>query len=343
MSEKPEFVSFGEIMLRLSPPGRERLLQAHSFDATFGGGEANVAVSLSQFGIPSRFVTALPENPLGESAVHCLSGWGVDTSRIVRCGDRLGIYYLEHGASQRPSTVTYDRKGSSISEVDPASLDWEQILSGAKWFHFTGITPALSSAAETACEDAAKAAKGLGLTVSCDLNYRRKLWAREKAGLTMTALMPNVDVLFANEEDCEAVFGIAGEDSDVDAGTIDRAKYGAVARKLTDLFGFKAVAISLRESLSASRNGWSAMLYSGGQSYFSAPVEIDIVDRVGSGDAFAAGVIYGMLKGYTPQETVDFATAAGCLKHSVPGDFNIATVAEVQALMAGGGSGRVQR
>lgn len=343
MSEKPEFVSFGEIMLRLCPPDHERLLQARSFDASFGGGEANVAVSLAQFGVRSRFLTAVPDNPLGESAVHCLRGWGVDTSRIVRSGDRLGIYFLEHGASQRPSTVTYDRRGSAISEIDQASFDWEELLSGAKWFHFTGITPALSSAAETACEDAAKTAKRLGLTVSCDLNFRRKLWTPDKAGLTMTALMPHVDVLLANEEDCEAVFGIAGEGSDVDAGTIDRARYGGVARKLTDRFGFKAVAISLRESFSASRNGWSAVFYSGGQGYFSEPVEIDIVDRVGSGDAFAAGVIYGMLKGFAPQETVDFAAAAGCLKHSVPGDFNVATVAEIKALAEGGGSGRVQR
>ncbi|HVT13183.1 MAG TPA: sugar kinase [Fimbriimonadaceae bacterium] len=337
------FVSFGEIMLRLSPPGHERLLQARSFDAAFGGGEANVAVSLAQFGITSRFVTALPPNDLGQAALNALRGWGVDTSHILRNGDRLGIYFLEHGASQRPSTVTYDRKGSSIGEIDPSALDWEQILAGAKWFHFTGITPALSPNAETACRDAVEAAKRLGLTVSCDLNYRRKLWSKERAGRVMSSLMGAVDVLLANEEDCQSVFGIAGEGSDVEAGQIDRRRYEQVAQKLTDRFDFQSVAISLRESYSASRNGWSAMFYGSGSSFFSDPVDIDIVDRVGSGDAFAAGIIYGYLRGMPPQEIVDFAAAAGCLKHSMPGDFNIASLAEVQALVAGGGSGRVQR
>ncbi len=343
MSVTPEFVAFGEIMLRLSPPGRQRILQANSFDAAYGGGEANVAVTMAQLGVASRFVTALPDGDLGQAAINALRKWGVDTSRVVRSGERLGIYFLEHGASQRPSVVLYDRKGSAVSDVEPAAFDWDEILQGAKWFHFTGITPALSDSAAKATEHAAKAAKRLGLMVSCDLNYRKKLWTRERAEATMSILMKHVDVLIANEEDCESVFGISGEGSDVEGGRIDHGRYEDVANQIKDRFGIGTTAITLRESHSASHNGWSAMLKTGGRSYFSRPMEIDIVDRVGSGDAFAAGLIYAQMKALAPQEAIEFASAAGCLKHSVPGDFNVVSLAEIEALARGGGSGRVQR
>jgi 2-dehydro-3-deoxygluconokinase len=337
------FVSFGEVMLRLSPPGHTRLLQAHAFDAVYGGGEANVAVALAQFGVKSRFVTAVPTHDIGQTAINSLRGWGVDTSHIVRFGDRLGIYFLEHGASQRPSNVIYDRKGSAISECDPSAFEWHKALAGAQWFHFSGITPALSGSAAKAVKQAADMAKRLGLTVSCDLNYRSKLWSRDQARETMSALMENVDVLFANEEDCEAVFGITGKGSQVASGKIDHGGYADVAGQLVERFGFRAVAITLRESVSASENGWSGMLLQEAETYFSRRYQIEIVDRVGSGDAFAAGVIYAFLKGMPPQDLIEFGAAAGCLKHSVPGDFNIATVAEIEALVKGGGSGRVRR
>jgi 2-dehydro-3-deoxygluconokinase len=337
----PVFVSFGEIMLRLAPPGKKRLLQTDVFEATYGGGEANVAVSLAQFGIASSFVSALPQNELGQAALNALRSWGVDTSAILRSGNRLGIYFLEHGASQRPSTVLYDRAGSSIAEIEPDSIDWNSALAGATWFHFTGITPALSAAALQTVRKGAETAKQLGLTVSCDLNYRSKLWSRDDARSVMTSLMGHVDVLLANEEDADSVFGIHA--SDVHSGHVDQQRYVDVARQLTDRFGFQAVGITLRESISASRNGWSGLLFAGGQPYFSRHYEVDIVDRVGGGDSFAAGVIYGLLKSMSPQDTIEFAAAASCLKHSVPGDLNVATVTEVEALLKSGGSGRVQR
>ena len=343
MNTGPEFVAFGEIMLRLSPPGHRRILQAQSFEAVYGGGEANVAATMAQLGIASRFVTVVPDNDIGQGAINSLRGWGVDTSRVICSGDRLGIYFLEHGASQRPSVVLYDRKGSAISEIAPSSFDWDEVLTGAQWFHFSGITPALSASAAKATVQAAKTAKQLGLTVSCDLNYRKKLWARKEAEAIMTGLMADVDVLIANEEDCESVFGISGKGSNVDSGGIDHREYQDVASAIVGRFGIETVAITLRESQSASRNGWSGMFYQDGRAYFSRRYEIDIVDRVGSGDAFAAGLIYGMMKGLEPQETIEFAAASGCLKHSVPGDFNVVSVAEIEALARGGGSGRVQR
>lgn len=337
------FVSFGEIMLRLSPPGHQRLRQASTLDMNFGGGEANVAVSLSQFGIPARFVTALPDNHIGQACLENLNARGVDTSSIVRTGNRLGIYYLEHGAGQRPSHVTYDRMGSSVSEADPTSYNWESILRGATWFHFTGITPALSPLAAQAVSEAVGAAKYLGITVSCDLNYRSKLWTREQASLTMSALMSHVDVLFANEEDAYSVFGIKAHGFDVHSGKMEPERFSDVAKQLTERFEFRTVGVTLRESISASLNGWSGLLYKDDKSFFSRHYDIDIVDRVGAGDSFAAGVIYGLMTQMSPQDTVEFAAAASCLKHSVPGDFNIASIAEVETLLKSGGSGRVER
>lgn len=336
-------VTFGEIMLRLAPEGYLRFLQEPRFQATFGGGEANVAVSLAQFGIDAEFVTALPDNDIGEAAVRELRKFGVQTSRIVRGGERVGIYYLEKGASQRPSKVIYDRKYSSVATAKSGSFDFAAAFSGADWFHFTGITPALS--AETAENTllAAKAAKEAGLTVSCDLNYRKNLWSSEQACKTMEKLMQYVDVCVANEEDADKVFGIRARGTDVTGGKLDRDGYIEVAKQLTERFGFRAVAVTLRESLSAFDNVWSAMLYSEGEAAFSKKYPVHIVDRVGGGDSFCAGVIYGMLNGFDRQKTVEFAVAASCLKHSIEGDFNRISAAEAEKLAGGDASGRVVR
>ena len=336
-------VTFGEIMLRLAPEGYLRFLQEPRFQATFGGGEANVAVSLAQFGVRSEFITALPDNDIGEAAVMELKKYGVETAHIVRGGGRVGIYYLEKGASQRPSKVIYDRKHSSFAEAKAGSFDFASAFSGADWFHFTGITPALSESAAENTLRAAAAAKEAGLTVSCDLNYRKTLWSSEEACRTMEKLMRYVDVCIANEEDADKVFGIRARGADVAGGKLDRDKYAEVARLLTERFGFRAVAITLRESLSAFDNIWSAMLYSEGEAVFSKKYPVHIVDRVGGGDSFSAGLIYGMMQGYDPQKTVGFAVAASCLKHSIEGDFNRISAAEAEKLAAGDGSGRVLR
>jgi len=330
-------------MLRLATPGKLRFAQTNTLEMTFGGGEANVAMSLAQFGVPSAFVTRLPKNDIAQAGINQLRGLGVDTSRILRGGERIGIYFLESGASQRASTVTYDRANSSISTIDPASVNWAEIFKGAEWFHFTGITPALSDAAAQAALEAAKAAKAAGLSVSCDLNFRKKLWSPAKAQEVMTKIVAHVDYCIANEEDAEKVFGIKADATEITAGKIDHANYIQVAKKLTDKFGFKGVAITLRESFSASRNGWSALYYTGGKDYFSRRYEIDIVDRVGGGDSFAAGLIYGLVKKKSPQEAVEFAVAASCLKHTIMGDYNFTKLDEVEGLLAGDGSGRVQR
>lgn len=336
-------VTFGEIMLRLSPSGYQRLVQAKSLDVTFGGGEANVAVSLAGYGVPARFVTKLPKNDMGRACKGELARWGVDTSCIAEGGDRLGIYYCEKGASQRPSKVVYDRAGSAIAEADPADFDWDKIFEGAEWFHFTGITPAISDKAAAITLEACKKAKEKGVTVSCDLNYRKKLWTREKARQVMTELMQYVDVLIANEEDAADVFGIRAEATDITKGEINLAGYQSVARQLVDAFHFKKVAITLRESISASCNNWSALLYDGKEFYSSKKYTIQIVDRVGGGDSFGGGLIYGLTQGYDCQQALEFAVAASCLKHTIEGDFNLMTVDEVKALMGGDGSGRVQR
>lgn len=336
-------VTFGEIMLRLAPEGYYRFLQAEKFGATFGGGEANVAVSLANFGADASFVTKLPTHDIGQAAVNSLRKFGVDTSKIVRGGKRVGIYYLEKGASQRPSKVIYDRAGSAIAECEESDFDFMKILSGADWFHFTGITPALSDNAYKACLKACEAAKKSGVTVSCDLNYRKNLWSREEAKKKMTTLMKYVDVCIANEEDAKDVFGIEAENTDITSGKISHDGYKSVAKKLKDTFGFKYVAITLRESISASDNNWAAMLYDGKEYYFSKKYPVHIVDRVGGGDSFGAGLIYSLLSKYEPQKTIEFAVAASALKHSIEGDFNMVSVDEVNKLAGGDGSGRVQR
>lgn len=342
-SQPSQVVTFGEIMMRLATPGHLRFSQVTSLDLTFGGGEANVACSLAQWGIDASFVTKLPNNDLGEAAIQRLRGIGVDTRNILRGGERIGIYFLETGAAQRASNVIYDRANSAISTARPDEFDWHAIFSGAKWFHLTGITPALSEMAAEASLAAVSSAKQAGLIVSCDLNFRKKLWTSEQAGRTMAALAEHVDYCIANEEDAEKVFGNRAIGADVTEGKLDHKKYETVARELTDRFGFSGIAITLRESHSASHNGWSGMFYSAGTAYFSRRYEIQIVDRVGGGDAFAAGAIYGMLTNKSPQDIVEFAVAASCLKHSIPGDFNYAKLKEIEALVGGDASGRVQR
>ncbi len=336
-------ITFGEVMLRLATPGHLRFNQTSHLEMTFGGGEANVAVSLAQLGDRASFVTRLPRNDIAEAAIQQLRGLGVETHSILRGGDRMGIYFLETGAAQRASTVTYDRAYSAIAEVDPAELDWPAILQGASWFHFTGITPALSGSAARAVLDGARAARELGLAVSCDLNYRKKLWSSERAQEVMSGLMAYVDYCIGNEEDAEKVFGITAAGAVVTQGKIDRDRYVDVAAQLTARFGLKGVAITLRESYSASRNGWSGVYYRGGHACFSRRYELDIVDRVGGGDAFAAGFIHAQAAGQEPQQVIDFAVAASCLKHSIPGDYNRVSLREVEALLGGDGSGRVQR
>ena len=336
-------ITFGEIMLRLAPSGYYRFVQAQEFGATYGGGEANVAVSLANYGIDTAFVTKLPKHDIGQAAVNNLRQFGVDTGKIVRGGDRVGIYFLEKGASQRPSKVIYDRAGSAIATAQPSDFDWDAIFSGAQWFHFTGITPALGDNVAAICLEACKAAKSKGITVSCDLNYRKNLWSREKAGKVMADLVKYVDVCIANEEDASDVFGIRASDTDLTAGKVNKEGYKEVAKQLADRFGFKKVAITLRGSISANDNNWAAMLFDGRDFYFSKNYLIHIVDRVGGGDSFGGGLIYSLLNGYHPQEAIEFAVAASCLKHSIEGDFNQVSVDEVKKLAGGDGSGSGQR
>ena len=336
-------VTFGELMLRLAPEGYYRFLQADKFCATFGGGEANVSVSLANYGVDSMFVTKFPRHEIGQMAINSLRRFGVDTSRIARGGDRVGVYYVEKGASQRPSKVIYDRAGSSIATASPEDFNWDEIFEGADWFHFTGITPALNPNVAAICEMACKAAKAHGVTVSCDLNYRKKLWTKDEARATMTRLMPYVDVCISNEEDAFDVFGIAAENTDIDAGAINHEGYKSVARQLMERFGFKQVAITLRSSISANDNDWAALLYDGENYCFSKTYHMHIVDRVGGGDSFGGGLIYALLNQYSTQDAIEFAVAASCLKHSIEGDYNMVSIDEVKALAGGSGTGRVQR
>lgn len=336
-------VCFGEIMMRLNPEGYKRFVQASAFEASYAGGEANVAVSLANYGIPASYVTKVPAHEIGQCAVNELRRFGVDTESIVRGGPRLGIYFCEKGASQRGSKVVYDRAGSSIALAKREDFDWSKILEGADWFHFTGITPALGGELPEICLDALKMARARGIRVSCDLNYRKKLWSRERAGKVMAQLMPYVDVIIANEEDAADVFGIRAEGTDVNAGVINREGYISVARQLSERFGAKRVAITLRGSISASENDWAGMLYENGQAYFSRQYRIHIVDRVGGGDSFGGGLIYASLKDLDPQASIEFAVAASCLKQSIELDFNHVSVEEVLALAGGNASGRVQR
>ena len=336
-------ITFGEIMLRLAPEGYYRFVQAEKYGATFGGGEANVAVSLANFGVDAVFVSKVPKHEIGQACVNSLRRFGVDTDEILRGGDRLGIYYLEKGASQRPSKVIYDRAGSSISQATKDEFDWDDILEGADWFHFTGITPALGDNVAEICLEAVKAARAKGITVSCDLNYRNKLWSKEKAGEVMGELCKYVDVCIANEQDADDVFGIKARNTDVTSGKVDHEGYKDVALQLKERFGFKKVAITLRGSISANDNDWAGMLYDGSDFYFSRTYPVHIVDRVGGGDSFGGGLIYACLNDYSGQDAINFAVAASCLKHSIEGDYNMVTVDEVKKLAGGDASGRVQR
>ena len=338
-------VTFGEVMLRLAPPGMEKFLQTPQFVATFGGGEANVAVSVAQFGVPSVYVTALPENPIADACVGELRRFGVDTSRIVRGKGRMGIYYLEGGANQRPSKVVYDRAGSTIALAKPGDFRWEEIFADAQWFHTTGITPAISASAAELAMEAVKKAREMGLTISCDLNYRKNLWKYGKtAAEVMSELTKFVDIAIANEEDVQMALGIQA-DVDVHSGELDRKQYEKITAKVLDAYPqMKGIAITLRESRSASHNGWSACFNNRKEFLLSRHYEIThIVDRVGGGDSFAGGLIYGLLCLPSHQEALEFAVAASCLKHSVPGDFNRCTADDVKSLLKSGGSGRVQR
>ena len=338
-----KIITFGELMIRLQPFHYERFVQADTLAFSFGGGEANVAVSLANFGMDAAFVSKLPAHAIGQAALNSLRRYGVDTSHIVRGGERVGIYFNEKGASQRPSVCIYDRAHSAIAEAHENDFDWDAIFEGADWFHFTGISPALGENVANICEKACIAAKKRGIKISCDLNYRAKLWSREQARETMSRLCRYVDVCISNEEDAKDVFGIEAEATDITAGELNRKGYESVARQLMERFGFEKVAITLRESKSAFDNDWSAMLYDGESYCFSKKYSLHIVDRIGGGDSFGAGLIYALLNGKDTCRAVEFAVAASALKHSVEGDYNMVSVAEVEKLAGGDGSGRVQR
>ncbi len=338
-------ITFGEIMMRLNPEGYLRIVQSEKFEATYAGGEANVAVSLCNYGVDAAFVSKVPAHEVGQSAVNELRRYGVDTRFMVRGGDRLGIYFCEKGASQRASKVIYDRANSAIALASPEDFDWDKIFDGADWFHWTGITPALGGNLPEICLEACKAAKAKGVTVSCDLNFRKKLWTSKQAGETMAKLMPYVDVCIANEEDAKDVFGIEAENTDINSGKLNHEGYISVARQLAERFGCKKVAITLRGSISATDNDWAGMLFDkeSDSAVFSTTYRVHIVDRVGGGDSFGGGLIYSLLSDYDDQKAIDFAVAASCLKHTIEHDFNQMSVSEVSALAAGNASGRVQR
>lgn len=338
-------ITFGEIMMRLDPVGYRRFVQADSFEVSYAGGEANVAVSLANYGLDAAFVTKVPAQEIGQSCVNSLRRYGVDTSLILRGGPRLGIYFCEKGASQRASKVIYDRAGSSVALSKADEYDWDKIFEGVDWFHWTGITPALGGDLPEICLQACKKAHEKGITVSCDLNYRKKLWTTDEARECMSKLVPYVDVCIANEEDAKDVFGIEAEGTDIEAGKLNKEGYISVARKISEAFGCKKVAITLRGSLSASVNDWAGMLYdhASDKAVFSKNYRILLVDRVGGGDSFGGGLIYSLISGYDDQKAIEFAVAASCLKQCIEKDFNQVTVAEVEGLAGGSGSGRVQR
>jgi len=338
-------ITFGEIMMRLNPEGYYRIIQANKFEISFAGGEASVGVSLANYGHDVSFVTKLPDNELGQAVINDLRRYGVNTSYIKREGPRLGVYFVEKGASQRPSKVIYDRAGSSISLSKPGDFDWDQIFEGVDWFHFTGITPPLGPDLPQICEEACVSAKKHNVKISCDLNFRKKLWSSEQANKVMTKLMPYVDICIGNEEDAQDVFGIRASNTDINTGKLDSEGYVQVAKELAHRFGFEKVAFTLRGSISASINNWAAMLYDtdSDTSVLSPEYQIMIVDRVGGGDSFAGGLIHGLLSGMNDQETINFAVAASCLKHTIEHDFNQVSISEVMALANGNASGRVQR
>ncbi len=340
-----KFITFGEIMFRLNPEGFLRLVQADKFEVTIAGGEANVAVSLANYGLDVAFVSKVPSHEIGDCVIRGLRTYGINTKYVLRGGKRLGIYYVEKGASQRASKVIYDREGSAIAMASPEEFDWDAIFDDAQWFHWTGITPALGDNMAKACLDACKKAKEKGITVSCDLNYRKKLWSKEKAREVMSELMPYVDVCIANEEDAADVFDIHAEHTDIEGGKLDYAAYESVARQLSQRFGCKKVAITLRGSINASENTWAGLLYDAAtdSASLSKNYLIKIVDRVGGGDSFGGGLIYALSQGYSNDDAINYAVAASCLKHTIEHDFNEVKVDEVLALMKGSGSGRVQR
>lgn len=336
-------ITFGEIMLRLNPEGYYRFTQTERFEASYAGGEANVAVSLANYGLDAAFVSKVPAHEIGQCAVNALRRYGVDTTYMIRGGKRLGTYYVEKGASQRASKVIYDREYSAIALASQEDFDWDEIFEGADWFHFTGITPALGGELPQICLEACKAAKARGITVSCDLNYRKKLWTTKQANEVMSKLIRYVDVCIANEEDAKDVFGIEADGTDIDAGKLNHDGYISVAQKICERFGCKKVAITLRGSITANDNDWAAMLYTENQAYFSPTYRVHIVDRVGGGDSFGGGLIYALLTDKKPQDSINFAVAASCLKHTIEHDFNLVSVSEVETLAGGNASGRVQR
>jgi 2-dehydro-3-deoxygluconokinase len=343
MAEVKKVVTLGEIMLRLSTPGQSRIVQADSFDVNYGGGEANVAVSLANYGDEAYFVTKVPAHEVGQAAINELRKYGVHTEYIARGGNRLGIYYLETGASMRPSKVIYDRAGSSIAEAKPSDFDWAKIFKGAYWFHFTGITPALGKNAQAITLRALKEAKKRGVIVSCDLNFRAKLWTSEEAQVVMNSYMPYVDYVIGNEEDADKCLGFKPEGTDVNTGKLSIEGYKKMFEAMVAKYHFKGASCSLRESHSATANGWSGLLYTDGKFYQSKHYEINpIIDRVGGGDSFASGLIYGLMH-LDPQSAIDFAVAASALKHTIPGDLNHESLKEVMDLMGGDASGRVKR
>ncbi|MBT3232950.1 MAG: aldolase [Calditrichaeota bacterium] len=336
-------VTLGEIMLRLSPPEPLRFVQTTSFNSTFGGAEANTAVAFANYGLNSSFVTVLPSHEIGQSAVNSLRAYGVDTKYILRKGNRVGIYFLEYGASQRPSKVIYDRANSAISNIKPGQINWDSIFEGATWFHWSGITPALSNSAAKVTREALIAAKKHGVKVSVDLNFRKKLWSEGRAQAVMSELMEYVDVCIGNEEDAEKTFGIRAKATDVDSGKLNEAGYHEVARRMVEKFGFEKVAITLRESISASDNNWSACLFNGNEFMLSKKYPIHIVDRVGGGDSFSSGLVYAVISGKSDKDALEFGVAASCLKQTIHGDFNLVSVEEIEKLARGGSSGRIQR
>lgn len=342
-TRKIKAVTFGEIMMRLSPPEYLRFVQTATYNATFGGAEANVSVALANYGFDSYFVTALPKHEIGQAAINSLRQYGVNTSFIARQGERVGIYFVENGASQRPSKVIYDRAHSSISELKPGTIDWDKVFENADWFHWSGITPALSDSAVEVMKEALAAARRQQATVSVDLNYRKKLWSKEKARQVMSGLMEHVDIAIGNEEDAECVFGIKAGSSDITSGELDIEAYKSVAQQMIDRFDLKKAAITLRESISASDNNWSACLHNGSEFLLSKKYKIHIVDRVGGGDSFASGLIYGLASGKSDRDALEFGVAASCLKQTIPGDYNLVSVQEVELLSGGDQSGRVQR
>ena len=338
-----KMVGFGEFLLRLNPEGYRRFLQADRMEVNYTGAEANVCASLSMLGVQTEYVTRLPDNDIARAAEATLRKLGIGTRHIVHGGERIGVFYLEKGASQRPSKVVYDRKHTAIATASPEDFDWDRILDGVTHFHFTGITPALSENLQGICKDACRTAKEKGVHVSCDLNYRKKLWTEEAAKACMKQLMPYIDLLIANEEDAEKVLGIRASDTDILSGKLSREGYADVARQISETYGTGAVAITLRESISASENGWSGMLYTKNNAYFSRNYRIHLVDRVGGGDSFAAGLLFGILRGEDPQRVIEFAAAASCLKQTIELDYNLSTVEEIEQLVNGDESGRVVR